>query len=72
MVGADLRAGVLLASSTPTPPHPIPTPPVPRPTTPPHPTHTPGRKKEALQEKEAGNEAYKKKDFEQALAHYNR
>ncbi|KAL4437043.1 hypothetical protein ABPG75_004182 [Micractinium tetrahymenae] len=30
------------------------------------------KKKEALQEKEAGNEAYKRKQFDQALAHYNR
>ncbi len=32
----------------------------------------PCRKKEAMQEKEAGNEAYKKRQFEQALAHYSR
>jgi hypothetical protein len=31
-----------------------------------------GRKKEALHEKELGNEAYKKKDFEAAITHYNR
>jgi stress-induced-phosphoprotein 1 len=30
------------------------------------------RKKEALHEKELGNEAYKKKDFEAAITHYNR
>jgi len=27
---------------------------------------------QALQEKELGNEAYKKKDFENALSHYNK
>ncbi|PRW58562.1 Heat shock STI [Chlorella sorokiniana] len=30
------------------------------------------KKKEALQEKELGNEAYKKKEFEAAIQHYNR
>ena len=30
------------------------------------------KKAEAVKEKEAGNEAYKKKDFETALRHYNR
>lgn len=30
------------------------------------------RKKEALQEKELGNEAYKKKEFDRAIQHYNR
>lgn len=29
-------------------------------------------KVEALKEKEAGNDAYKKKDFDAAIAHYNR
>ncbi|XP_076655906.1 stress-induced phosphoprotein 1 [Halictus rubicundus] len=32
----------------------------------------PPEKREALNEKELGNEAYKKKSFEEALAHYNR
>lgn len=35
-------------------------------------SHSPRRKKEALQEKELGNDAYKKKDFERAIQHYNR
>ena len=35
-------------------------------------SHLPRRKKEALQEKELGNDAYKKKDFERAIQHYNR
>lgn len=30
------------------------------------------RKKEALQEKELGNEAYKKKQFDEAITHYDR
>lgn len=30
------------------------------------------KKKEALQEKELGNEAYKKKEFDRAIQHYNR
>lgn len=32
----------------------------------------PPEKKQALQEKELGNEAYKKKDFETAIAHYKK
>ncbi|XP_034284904.1 stress-induced-phosphoprotein 1 [Pantherophis guttatus] len=32
----------------------------------------PENKKQALKEKELGNEAYKKKDFEKALEHYNK
>ncbi len=44
-------------------------------TCPPPALHLPStshRKKEALQEKELGNEAYKKKQFDEAIAHYDR
>lgn len=41
---------------------------------PPKPTYDdlPENRKKALQEKDLGNEYYKKKDFENALVHYNK
>ncbi|XP_037230829.1 stress-induced-phosphoprotein 1 [Falco rusticolus] len=68
LLGVDL-SGAEEEEEAPSPPPPPPPQP---PTQPPPPQELPENKKEAQQEKELGNAAYKRKEFPTALAHYTR
>ncbi|XP_074666060.1 LOW QUALITY PROTEIN: stress-induced-phosphoprotein 1-like [Strix aluco] len=68
LLGVDL-SGAEEEEEAPSPPPPPPSQP---PAQPPPPQELPENKKEAQQEKELGNAAYKRKEFTTALAHYTR
>ncbi|XP_034173674.1 stress-induced phosphoprotein 1 [Osmia lignaria lignaria] len=69
LLGMNTDMGEPMETDPPEPPKPKPEPPKPQKK---EEDNLPPEKKEALNEKQLGNEAYKKKNFEEALQHYNK